>query len=89
MKNITKLSLIAATLAVVGTRAVFADDSQLQNRLAMERQAAERNQSTSVAVFAHERGIGQNAMQSNRTEMRFELRSNPHGGVYGAYVPVR
>lgn len=91
MKNITKLSLIAATLAIVGTSAAFAEDSaftgdsRLQNPLVMERQAAERNQ----VVHIQKRGIRQKEMQTNRTKKRFELRTNPHGSVYGVYVPAR
>ena len=89
MKNITKFSLLAATFAVIGTSGAFADNQQLQNQLALERQAAERNQQTSVAVYAHQRGVGQNAMQGDRPELRFELRTNGKGQTFGAYVPVK
>ena len=40
MKLITKLSFIAATIAALGTNAAFADDQQLQNRLAVQRAEA-------------------------------------------------
>jgi hypothetical protein len=88
MKNITKFSLIAATLATIATSASFAGDSQLTNRLLLERQAAERNQQTSVAVYSQQRGLGQSAMQGTRPELRFEWRLNGKGQGYGAYVPV-
>ncbi len=39
MKLITKLSLVAATFAAIGTSVAFADDQQLQNRLARQRAA--------------------------------------------------
>lgn len=84
MKHITKLTL-AATLAAMGTSAAFADDQQLRNRLAMERDATE---STSIAVYSHERGIGQTTVQSN-PELRFEWRVNyGKSQGFGAYVPV-
>ncbi|HEY5893018.1 MAG TPA: hypothetical protein VIT91_07280 [Chthoniobacterales bacterium] len=89
MKNIIQLSLVTAIIAVVGTGAAFADDPQLQNWLALERQAAQRQQMTTVAMYTQEQGVGQKAsmQQDRRTEKRFELRFNAHGGVYGAHVP--
>ena len=89
MKLLTKLSLIATTFAVIGTSAAFADNQQLQNQLALQRQAAQRNQTT-VAVYGHHRGIGRSSTtQEHRSETRFELRSNAHGQTFGAYVPVK
>ncbi len=89
MKTISTLAL-AAALAVIGTSAAFADDQQLQNRLALERQAAPRNQTT-VAVYANHRAVGSAncPMVEQRAETRFELRANAHGQQFGAFVPVR
>ena len=90
MKLLTKLSLIAATFAVIGSSSAFADNQQLQNLLALQRQAAERNQpTTTIAVYGHRRGVGHTATRTQRSETRFELRSNAHGQTYGAYVPVK
>lgn len=91
MKTITKLSLIAATLAAIGTSAAFADDSQLQNRLVLQRQAAERDQkSTTIAVYAHRHGVTQRStMLDDRSELRFELRTNAKGQGFGIYVPLK
>ena len=92
MKLLTKLSVIAAIFAVLGTGAAFADDQQLQNRLALQR--AENSQgslrTTTVAVYGNQRGVGASCpMQEQRSETRFELRSNAHGQSFGAYVPVK
>jgi hypothetical protein len=91
MKLLTKLSLIAATLTAIGTSAAFADDQQLQNRLSVERaQNSARGQQITVAVYAGRHGVSQrNAMQGERSETRFELRSNAHGQVTGAYVSAK
>ena len=91
MKLLTKLSLIAATVAAIGTSAAFADDQQLQNRLALQRAQAPQgsDRTTTVAVYANQRGVGRSAVQNDRSEARFELRSNAHGQTFGAYVPVK
>lgn len=90
MKSITKLSFLAATVAVIAASAAFADDQQLQNRLAMHRaQAAQSDRMTTVAVYANGRGVGRSATQAPRSETRFELRTNAHGQTFGAYVPVK
>jgi hypothetical protein len=90
MKNISKLPLIAATLAVIGSSAALASDSQLETRLALQRQTAERTQATTtIAVYADRRGVSRTATEADRSEPRFELRTNAHGQTYGMYVPVR
>ena len=87
MKTITKSSIIAATVAVIATSA-FADDQQLQNRLAIQRQQSERNgRNMTVAIFTGDRG-GRVARDARR-EARYEARSNAHSQTYGAYVAVR
>jgi hypothetical protein len=59
MKSISKLSLLAA-LATIVSSAAYADDPQLQNRIAMQRQEAERYQPTAtIGVYADERAIGE------------------------------
>lgn len=91
MKTVTKLSLIAATLAAIGTSVAFADDQQLQNRLALQRAQMQASQkSTTIALYADRHGVSQrSAMQVKRTEGRFELRSNAHGQTFGAWVPAK
>ncbi len=93
MKTVMKLSLVVATIAAFGTSVALADDQQLQNRLSVQQQQqdAQRNQkSTTIAVYADRHGVSQRgAMQSDRSETSFELRSNGHGQTSGAYVPAR
>ena len=91
MKTIMKLSLIAATLAAFTSSVALADDSQLQIRLALQRQAAERNQqSTTIAVYAHRHGVSQrSAMQDRRSETRIEWRTNANGQRFGILAPVK
>ena len=88
MKLITKLSLISAALAALGTSAAFADDQQLQNRLVLqqsqESQHGQRN--TTVGVYANDRGVGRSAARDERSEPRAEVRFNSHGQSYTAYV---
>ena len=90
MKLLTKLTLIAASFAVIGTSAAFADDQQLQNRLAAEcARASPPAQQTTVAAYANQRGTGRMNVNEQPSESRFELRSNAHGQTFGAYVPVK
>jgi len=91
MKTITTFALIAATVAAIGTSAAFADDQQLQNRLALQRAQLERNQrTTTIAVYAGRHGVGQrDTMRHERAETRFELRTNAHGQQFGVFVPVK
>jgi hypothetical protein len=89
MKHITKLSFLAAIVAVFGTNAAFADDQQLQNRLAAQRaQSSSSVVQTTVAVYAGQRDNGQSvdAIQGERSETRFELRSNAHGQQFGVFT---
>jgi hypothetical protein len=85
MRTITKLIIITASVAAFASSAAFADNQQLQNRLALERQQAERNQkATTVAVYAGRQGISQ---QGERQRVRFERRWDAHGQFFGLYVP--
>jgi hypothetical protein len=91
MKFLTKLCFTAATFAVLGTSAAFADDQHLHNRLDQQReQNAQRDLlSPTIAVYEHQRGIGRAEMNvDQRSESRFELRSNAHGQIFGVYVPL-
>ena len=90
MKTIAKLSFTAALF--VATSVAFADDPQLQNRLAVQRAQADReNQpATTVAVYANGRGVGRTvARQAPRLEARYEVTTDAHGQARGAYVPAR
>lgn len=91
MKTVTKLSLIAATVAAFASNAAFADDQQLQNRLALQRQDAQRNQtSTTIAVYAGRHGVSQrSARQDQRADVRFELRTNAKGQQFGVFAPMK
>lgn len=90
MKSITKLSITAAFIAVITTAPALADNQQHQNQLAMQReQNARAEQATTIAVYAHDRGVGQVVTQSTPYETRFEMRTNAQGQTYGAYVHVK
>jgi riboflavin biosynthesis pyrimidine reductase len=91
MKHITKISVAAATFAVIGTSAALADDPHLQNRLAAQQRDTQLNQrSTTIAVYANRQGVGQRSViQDDRSDVRFEWRTNPKGQGFGAYVPVK
>lgn len=92
MKFLTKLSLSVAALASIGAGVALADDPQLTNRLALEQaQNASRISRTTVAVYANERGVGHNEAIANEqpAEARFELRTNPHGQIFGLWVQER
>lgn len=91
MKTIKKLSLITATLAVFSTTTAFADNQQMQKQMALQRaQNAQKGQTTTtVAVYANERGVGRSETQAARSELRFERRSNAHGEAFGAYTPAK
>ena len=92
MNTLTKVSFLAAVAAVLGTTAALADDQQLQNRLAIQRaQDAKNQRTTTVGVYAGDRGVGRNYRRSveRRSETRFEWRTNAHGQQFGVYVPDR
>ena len=59
MKSITKLSLLAAISTILSS-AANADDPQLQNRIAMQRQEMERaREGATIGVYADARPIGE------------------------------
>jgi hypothetical protein len=72
MKLLTKLSLVSAIFAAIGTSMTFADDPQLQNRLAAAREGAPRSLNTpTIAVYAGGRGVGQ--VQSTGQRQRQDI----------------
>lgn len=91
MKTFTKFSLLAAFAALLGSGTALADDQQLQNRLALQRAQMDKNQRTTVAVYAGNRGVGRDYRRTSqaRSATRFELRTNAHGQQFGAFVPER
>ena len=92
MKLLTKLALSTAALVAIGTSAAFADDPQLQNRLALQQaQNSSGDQHPTVAVYANERGVGGRDVNTNDqgSEARFELRTNAHGQTFGLWVEAK
>jgi hypothetical protein len=91
MKSILKFSLLAATAAILATGSALADDQQLQNRLAMQRaqDSQTSRKTTTVAAYSNGRGVGRTVASDERTETRFEVRSDAHGRQMGVYVPVK
>jgi hypothetical protein len=87
MKTSYKLSLIAATLAVISNSAAFADNQPLKDHLALQRQATQRDHTT-VAVFARERRVkpAEPAAAQTTAPARFERRTNAHGETFGVWV---
>jgi hypothetical protein len=86
MKSITKFSFLAAAVTVIATSAALADNQPMQRQLALQR--AQDAQTTSVAAYAGNRGIG-NSVQDMRGEVRFEQRINAHGEIFGTYAAVK
>jgi hypothetical protein len=90
MKHIIKFSFITEIIAVLGTTAVFADDQQLQNRLAAHRaQAPNDRESTTVGLYNNGSALALTETATQPSESRFELRLNGHGQTIEAYVPVK
>jgi hypothetical protein len=79
MKSIIKLTFLAATVTVVATNAALADNHPMQLQLALQR--TQSAQSTSIATYAGNRGIG-SSIQDMRCEVRFEQRINAHGEIF-------
>jgi hypothetical protein len=82
MKTLTKLTVAAALAAFLGSTAVFADDQQLQNRLAVQRaQAAKNQQTTTIAVYGTT-GVGKKGERIGRAEKRMERHDTGRGTHY-------
>jgi hypothetical protein len=90
MNPIPKSASITAVFALLAASAAFADDPQLQNRLAIERarNAKATANATTVAVYAKNRGLGRTEARTETTPSRFELRRDAHGQTFGSFVPA-
>ena len=89
MKTLMKLTVAAAMAAMLGTTAAWADDQALQNRLALQRAQAERNQrTTTIALYANGKGVGERRAKTERGQVRWERHDYGHGFHYFAR-PVR
>ncbi len=94
MKTLTKISLIASVVAAFGATTALADDTQNQNRLARQRAERERQEyaeaPVTIGFYVDHRGIGQKVVIVDQAqELRYEIRTNAHGEIYGLWVPVR
>ncbi len=90
MNYTTKLSLIAASLAVVASGSALADNAQHRNLLAIERaQNDQGGRLTTVAAYTNDRGVGYRDDMQDRSETRFEFRTNAHGDRFIVAAPVR
>ena len=76
MKLLT-ISLLAATVAVLGSLSARADDQQSANRLAIQRAQAS-NATATVAVFSSRQGLGSAAQAATQDKQIVRL-SNGHG----------
>jgi outer membrane biogenesis lipoprotein LolB len=88
MNTITKLAFIATAVAALANSVAMADNSTLRQQIDLQRQQIERNKTMTIAVYANRHGVGQGAMDQ-RTETRFEWRTNANGQRFGLYVPVK
>jgi hypothetical protein len=87
MKNITKLAFIGATIASFGATAL-GDDSQLQNQLSLQRaQNQEASRVSTIAVYSNGKGVSR-VTRDERPRVRFELRTNANGQIFGVYAAV-
>lgn len=89
MKNIKKLASLGVIIAAFGSTVAFADDAQLQNRLAAQRaQNPPADRHSTVAVYSNRQGVNRTT-EDERSEVRFEIRNNAHGQAFGAYAPAK
>ena len=93
MKISSKLPLAALIASLIATAGAFADDPQLQNRLAMQRAQNQAGvlQQTTVAVYSGQRASRNSVVSTveERPEVRFELRTNAHGQQFGVYTTAQ
>jgi hypothetical protein len=76
MKSLTKVSLIAALVALISTSAAFADNQRLENRLLRQHAKLIATEKTTVAFGG------------SPAKVRYELHTNGHGQTSGLYIPV-
>jgi hypothetical protein len=82
MRTLTKLTVATALAAFLGSTTAFADDPQLQNRLAMERAYAAKNrQTTTIAVYGTT-GVGKKGERIGRAEKHMERHDTGRGTHY-------
>ncbi len=88
-RKICSLALLAAFIGALGVATASAHDSQLQTRLALARQSAQRSQSTrTIAVYACERGVGRTQVTRTReTEYVWKTRQVGNGPVITYLAP--
>ena len=83
-----KLALFVAIVAAFVAAAAYADDPQLQERLALQRaQDHGAGVRPTVALYGNRKGIG-HAKNEVRPRLRFETRYNTEGQAFGVYVPA-
>ncbi len=89
MKLITKFAVLSI-LTSFGISAAFADDPQLQNRLNSQRtQTVETVKSPTIALYSNGQGVGRTmATTDQRSDVRFEIRTNAHGQTFNTYAPA-
>ena len=95
MKITSKLALAILATSLIATTVASADDQQLENRLALQRNKntssvlqATGGRTTTMAVYAGQHGSGRSsvATQEQPSEVRFELHTNGHGQQFGLYT---
>lgn len=86
MKHTMKLAALSAMIVAFAGAAAYADDSQLQNRLAVQRaQDTKTGTGLTIALFGNHKGIGE-AKNDVRPKLRFETRYNSEGEAFGVYT---
>jgi len=88
MKTLTRLIAIVATTALLGGVTTFADDSQLQNRLAVQRQIEASKGATTIALYGHRTGIGSSTGKAKTAALKVEAHYTPHGTAHYRFVPA-
>ena len=87
MKLLTKLSILTVTVATFAGSTAFADNSTLRTLIDLDRQKAERNKTTTVAVYSDRHGVGQrSAVRAELSKTYYELRWNTNGQRFGLFV---
>jgi hypothetical protein len=93
MKNLLKISIIAAALTMLGATAALADSTEMSRQIDIGLRESGRHpaeparNSPTIGVYAHGRGIGreQRVMREPRQELRLEQRENFHGQTTSIY----
>lgn len=92
MNRTAKLPLIALAATLLAGATSFADDQQLQTRLAIQRAEAarENEKATTIGVYARERSVGrQSARRAESSERRPMQKDNGHGVSIFNFAPKR